>query len=79
MVYTDAQKRRDTKKKWKRRMVNTNAKSEEMRKWYNRLSYENWSDEKMRVTTLRMIEDAITAYDALSYFYNWSLRNLSGG
>ena len=67
MVYTDSQKRRDTKKKWKRRMVNT------------KLSYENWSDEKMRVTTLRMIEDAITAYDALSYFYNWSLRNLSGG
>jgi hypothetical protein len=79
MVYTDSQKRRDTKKKWKRRMVYNADKSEEMRKFYNRLSYEQWSDEKMRRSTLKIVEESVACYDSLSYFYKWMLRNLSGG
>jgi hypothetical protein len=79
MAYTAANKRRDTKKKWSRRMKDANSKAFEIQGMVDRYVLVARSDDEIMVNALQMLKKMRDAYIDLSNGYMWLVSNLSGG
>ena len=79
MVYTDSQKRRDTKDKWRRREARCLDEAKEMRAFRDQVFKKMGENHKERDRVHMELTHLVGDLDDTAYQYRWLIDNLSGG
>jgi len=79
MVYTAANKRRDKRIKWKRRVNRAIEHKVETQRLLEHYESLQWTDKEFEIETIAHLKLMISALSILADQYKWLLAHLSGG